>query len=269
MLLDLALTIYIIIQLAGMEVFACCADNKTLNSNCAYTEIGGAKNVGVDSEGYCIQKSTSTDCKGELATCAADLMPSVNMTTLCSQDTLDEVANSNWDWLMAVLVIKAIGLVFLIVLEIRSLRATCRSNREPGEEDVQATTGCYDKFKHCSWNCCKSCMKGTTIFTLKIFFLIFGIAATSLAIWLLWYTDHVTFSSCNLLDGQLETNCNLVEESCTYKGGQNYYVVVFSGLELTGPYVVDLITSISTTVVWIVRFAVLRYYLNQSKLAEV
>jgi len=279
MLLDLGLTIFIIVQVAQLDVFACCTDNLTLNSKCAYTDIGGTDNVGVDSNGYCVQKSSGQHCEGNLATCASDLKPAVNMTSLCSHSILNEVANTNWDWLLAILVIKAAGLVFLIVLEFRSLRRSTQKakdnndpdrKREPGEEDVEATVGCCQKCKHCSCQCFKSCITNTTVFILKLFFLIFGTAATTLAIWLLLYTGRVTFSSCRAISNkQLQNNCYSVQSSCTFDGGQNYYVVVFGNLNLEGPYIVDLITSVTSTVVWLVRFAVLRYYLNQTKLADV
>jgi len=284
MLLDLALTIYIIVELSGLDVFACCADNKKLNSECSYMTIGGASNVGVDNSGYCIQKSTNTDCIGELPSCAANY--TVNITTLCSESVLKEVANTNWEWLMAILVTKSVGLVFLITLEIRSLYLSHKKSkeakqakeenenahskeREPGEEDVEATAGCCEKCRHCSWHNCKACITNTTIFTLKLFFLIFGTCATTLVIWMLIYTDRVTLSTCDILKGTLETNCETVEDHCTFDGGQNFYVVVFKNLNVTGPYIVDLTTSVTSTLVWIVRFAVLRYYLNETKLVSV
>jgi len=276
MILDLGLTLYIIVQLTQIDTFACCTDNLTLNDQCSYMTIGGTNNIGIDSEGYCIQKSSDTYCKGDLATCAEE--NSVDMSKLCSTEVLNEVADLSWEWLMIILVIKTVGLIFLIALEIRSLintrkkatdQANPQRNREPGEEDVEATVGCCDKCKRCSWECCKSCLTNTTIFILKIFFMIFGTAATALAIWILIYTDRVSLSNCRVLSGALQADCYTVQNKCTFEGGQNYYIVIFGDLNLTGPYIVDLITSASTTVLWVVRFAILRYYLNQSKLASV
>jgi len=223
---------------------------------------------------FAYKKNTNTYCSGNITACAQ--AHSVDMSSLCSEKTRKEVANANWDWLMAILVIKCVGLVFLIALEIRSLcnsrkKANERDrDREPGEEDVEATAGCCEKCKHCSWESCKHCMTSTVIFTLKLFFLIFGTVATTLAIWLLLYTNRVTFSSCHALSNhQSYENCLTVEDNCTFGDGQNYYIVVFGNLNLTGPYIVDLVTSASTTILWIVRFAVLRYYLGQTKLTSV
>jgi len=118
-LLDLGLTIYIVYQLFHLSVFACCADNLTYTSSCAYNTIGGASNVGVDSSGYCTNINSNLNCTGNLPACAAS--HDVNMTTLCDQSTLNQVASMSVNAFIGILIIKIVGIAFSLFLELKSI----------------------------------------------------------------------------------------------------------------------------------------------------
>jgi len=260
MLADLGLTIYIVYQLFAFNVFACCVDNKSAyqNSKCAYSNIGGANNVGVDSNGYCTRlDNSSINCGGNLASCGTSA--GVNVTELCSQSTLNHVANTSVDWFIAVLIVKMVGLLFGLFME---FKAACIDKKSDGTEDAERS-------KNCCRKCSEKCFVNLSIFLLRVFFLIFGTAITFVAILLLKYGNSVSFSSCKAVPSSLESQCYTLESSCSDGGDENYYNVVFLNLNLNGSYIADLVTSILTGIIWIARLSVLRYYANATELVDV
>jgi len=257
---DLGLTTYIIYQLYVLDVFACCVDNQTSNQNheCAYNHIGGASNVGVNDYGFCYRKDNpSFNCGGNLTSCASSV--GADITELCSPSTLKQVANTSVDWLIYILLIKAVGVVFCIFLE---LKAAWCDKKDAGSEEAE-------KSKNCCRQRSKNCLIGLSVLIIRIFFLICGTAITFIALCLLTYSNSVTFSSCRTLSSSLESQCNSVEASCTRGSDQNYYNIVFSNLNLVGPYWADVATSVLSGIIWIARLSIMRKYVNKTRLIEV
>jgi len=260
LLADLGLTIYIIYQLYVLEVFACCIDNKTsyLNHECAYSNIGGASNVGVNEYGFCYRKDNlNVNCAGNLTSCAASI--GANMTELCSPSVLETVARTSVDWLIGILVVKAVGVMFCIFLEIK---ASCIDKTDAGSEEAE-------KSKNCCRQHSRKCFIGLSVLLIRIFFLVCGTIITFIALWLLTYANNVTFSSCRTLSSGLKTECQDVESSCTNGNSENYYNVVYKNLNLIGPYWADVATSVLSAIIWIARISIMRYYVNKTRLIEV
>ena len=72
-LIDLGLTCFLVYQLFGIDLSACCTDNKTLQNQCSFGDIGGANNVAVNATGYCQRIDTGLNCRGDLWNCANGL----------------------------------------------------------------------------------------------------------------------------------------------------------------------------------------------------
>jgi len=251
-LLDLGLTIYILKQLFDLNAFACCADNLNDNSECSYNRIGGASNVGVDSSGYCININQNLDCNGTLAMCAKD--NGVNMTSLCNQTVLNDIATTSVHVFIAILIIKIVGLAFSLLLELKSV---CCEKKKPGQAEEEESKNCC---KECSAKCCSQLI----ILLLRIFFLIFGTTITLIALLVLAYSNNVIPSTCSSLSGTLETDCELITSKCTFNNDENYYNIVYPNLNIFGPYWADLASSIVTGIIWFARLSVLRYYSNST-----
>jgi len=256
MLIDLGLSIFIAIQLLEFNAFACCTDNKT-QEQCSYDDFGGADNVGVNN-GYCYRIDNNVDCGSTLIACAATV-PGVDINQLCSQDSLNKVADYNWTWLLGFLVIKMIGLIFVLFLDIKSL---CCDSKDAGEKDAQDAERCCS----CCKNCTQQCMITTSIFMLRLAFVIFGTVTTFICIWLLQWTDRVWYGSCSALDSTLEKQCNDLIDKCTLENDENYYNVVWQNLSFTGPYWANVTSSVLSSILWIARMAVFRYAYNKTKL---
>jgi len=159
LLLDLALTIFIIVQLFNLSVFACCTDNRgSFNSKCAYNHIGGADDVGVATNGFCYRKDDDFSCGGNLTSCA--IAQNITISDVCSQSVLQQVANVSTDAFIAILIIKAIGVLFSLFLEIRSV---CCEKKPPGSAEAEESKSCCQE---CSSKCCSS----ITTIVLRIFF---------------------------------------------------------------------------------------------------
>ena len=137
-IVDLGLTGYLIYGLYNADIFACCTTNMDPLSNvCGYDDLGGADNIFVDDYGYCGRKDTGRVCC-EIGECAElEGIVDYNATTadyqcgaayygqefgdtLCDEDLLDDISFYNYFWLNAVLITKCAGLIFLLLLEIRS-----------------------------------------------------------------------------------------------------------------------------------------------------
>eukprot|EP01084_Bolivina_argentea_P108058 193129_1 len=267
-IIDLALTIYLVIEFYNANIFACCTTNQDPWSDiCGYDDLGGAGNVFVDDYGYCKRfddESVSCMYTGECAE-VEGIVPlnttnvgSIFGDTMCNEDVLTDVANCNWFWLTAILITKSVGLVFLIALDIKS----CCSKIDPAEEEAKQVETCW-KCKKWGKQCCCSTIK----LLIKLTFLLFGTVATFCALYYMQLTGHVTTSSCSCVPEDLESICTETAESCM-PDNENYYAVVFDNVDLGGPYWADVVSNILSTVIWIVRIAVMRYALKTTHLAD-
>eukprot|EP01083_Nonionella_stella_P126122 381608_1 len=270
-LADLVLTVYIVLQLYDAEVYACCTHNITpLGAVCNYEDLGGASNVFVDDNGYCGRLDSNQICS-EVGICAEQesivgVIDYVGMDPgdafgdqFCSQDVLDEVATFNFTWLIVVLIVKCVGLVFLILLDL----AACLKKVKPDEKEAEQANTCTKCAKWGRDCCCKSLE-----ILFKIAFLIFGTFATFAALHYMQLTGHVWTSTCqSLSDDTLQEQCIQTEDQCN--GGDNYYAVVFDSLDLVGPYWADMATNVISTIMWCVRVAIMRYALKQTHIAPV
>lgn len=251
LLIDLALTIYIVVQLASNVPFACCTDPGI--NDCSYDDIGGADNVELvepTSGGiFCERKDNpSLNCYSDITSCATN--NGIDISQLCSESILDELAKENWTWLLAVLCVKLVGLCFLIFYDITH---TWCKGKDTAQEDAESVSKC------CHCKCGNNCCKELIFFFLRIFFLIFGTIATCIAVWLLKWTDRVSLSRCDLLEDGLESDCSSLEDACS-ANAENYYNIVWVNLELSGPYWADLASSILSALIWMVRISVMWYY---------
>jgi len=285
-IVDMALTIYLIVNLYQSDIFACCTTNMDgIGEICGYDDLGGASNIFVNDYGYCGRRDTNKICY-EIGECAElqstatsidqctsmgidnCIVPRSNATstaqyesfgnTLCTQTVLDDVAFYNYFWLNGVLITKCVGLLFLILLDLRA----CLNKIDPDEQEAQQTETC---FKCKKWG--KDCCVKTIVLILKATFLIFGTFATFAALYYMQLTGHVWTSSCSAVPDSLQTQCQQTESVCN--NGDNYYAVVFDSLDLGAPYFVDIVSNVLHTVLWIVRIAVMRYALKATHLASV
>eukprot|EP01083_Nonionella_stella_P190596 705826_1 len=233
---------------------------------CGYEDLGGAENIEVSEFGYCQRKDTGDICfqAGECAE-LLQIVPNSNSigesfgNTLCSPNILDDVASYNYFWLNGVLITKCVGLIFLLLLDLRS----CINKVKPDEKEAEQAEKCA----RCrNWG--KECCCETLILLLKAIFLVFGTFATLAAVYYMQLTGHVWTSTCSSLsDDTLKDQCVRTETECN--DGDNYYAVVFDSLDLGGPYWADVISNLLHTTMWIVRVAVMRYAIKQTHMADV
>eukprot|EP00485_Elphidium_margaritaceum_P007516 CAMPEP_0202690680 /NCGR_PEP_ID=MMETSP1385-20130828/5597_1 /ASSEMBLY_ACC=CAM_ASM_000861 /TAXON_ID=933848 /ORGANISM="Elphidium margaritaceum" /LENGTH=297 /DNA_ID=CAMNT_0049345963 /DNA_START=46 /DNA_END=939 /DNA_ORIENTATION=+ len=270
--IDLILTGYLIYALWRSNIFACCTTNNgAVGDWCGQDDLGGASNVFVNEYGYCGRKDTGYVCH-EIGECAEAVEAvAFNVTSLdpdastfgdmmCNADVLDQVATYNYMWLNIVLIVKVIGLIFLLLLDV----ASCIKKIDADEEEAKQSQTCGRKCKE--WGC--ECCQQSLVFILKVFFIVFGTLATFAAIYYMQLTGHVWISRCAALeDDSLQELCELTEESCN--NDENYYAVVFDSLDLKGPFWFDFVSNILHSVLWVVRVAVMRYALKTMHLTDV
>jgi len=256
MILDLGLTIYIATQVVNLNVFACCTGN---SDTCGYNHLGGATNVELYNNTYCEKiNDPSLDCHSTFATCVGNNGYDVN--ALCSSQVLNEVSNYNWKWFLIFLTVKSVGLVFVLFLDMKAL---CCDHKEVGEEDQEAAKTC-SKCKDHSKRCCIS----SFIFLLRFAFVIFGTLTTLLCLWLLEWTNSVSFGTCSgINDSTLQSDCSIVENECG--NGTSYYAVIWGNLQLIGPYWANLASNILSSVLWVVRMSIIRKGVNKTQLIDV
>ena len=87
--------------------------------------------------------------------------------------------------------------------------------------------------------------------------------ATFVAVYYMRLTGNVWTSTCDSVPSDVRNLCEQTEDEC--QDGDNYYAVVFDSLDLAGPYWIDLTSNVLSTVIWIVRIAVMRYALKSAK----
>jgi len=246
-----------------------------IGDDCGYEDLGGASNIVVDPYGYCARRDTSQVCC-EIGWCAeqSSIVPSSNVTlsnaqcstdysttfasNFCSSDLLDEVAFYNYFWLNAVLVVKCVGLCFLLLLEVRA----CLNAVDSEAEEAQQADTCL---KCKQWG--KACCCSTFVLVLKGAFLLFGTFATFAALYYMQLTGQVWTSTCSALPSALRAGCEATESECN--DGDNFYAVAFDALELGGPYYADVVSNVLHSVLWVVRIAVMRYAIKSTHLTSV
>merc|ERR1712083_114068 len=171
--------------------------------------------------------------------------------TMCNEDLLDDISFYNYFWLNAVLIIKCVGLLFLLFLEIRS----CLKKKESDKEEAEQSEKCC-KCKEWGMACCST----TFVLLLKAFFLVFGTFATLAAVWYMHLTGKVWTSTCSALPSSLRAQCEETQDTCN--DGDNYYAVAFDSLELGGPFAIDVASNLLHSILWVVRIAVMRYIIK-------
>ena len=62
------------------------------------------------------------------------------------------------------------------------------------------------------------------------------------------------------LPSSLQAQCEETEDLCN--DGGNYYAVAFDSLNLGGPYYVDIVSNVAHSTLWVVRIAVMRYFMK-------
>jgi len=268
-IVDLGLTCYLIYGLYEANIFACCTHNMgDLGDICGYDDLGGSGNIFVDEMGYCGRKDTNKVCC-EIGECAElDGIVDYNATateytcdgvafgqdfgeTMCNEDLLEDISFYNYFWLNAVLIIKCVGLIFMLLLEVRS----CVKKIESDKEEAEQSESCCDCKK---WG--KQCCATSIVLLLKAVFLVFGTFATFAAVYYMQLTGQVWTSHCSALPSSLRSQCEDTQDVCN--DGGNYYAVAFDSLELGGPYYVDIISNVLHSTLWVVRIAVMRYIIK-------
>jgi len=258
-----------VVELYQSEIFACCTHNNL--DECGYEDLGGASNIFVNDHGYCGRLDTGKVCN-EIGICAEGVnitTPASALTTvvgggetfgntLCNEQILDDVSSYNYFWLNVVMITKCVGLIFLLLLDLRA----CIKKIDVDEEEAQQADTCF-KCKKWGLTCCGK----TLVLLFKAFFLIFGTFATFAAIYYMQLTGHVWTSTCSAVPDSLQAKCDATETECN--NGDNYYAVVFNSLDLGGPYWADVVSNVLHTTLWIVRVAVMRHALKSTHLADV
>ena len=82
-------------------------------------------------------------------------------------------------------------------------------------------------------------------------------------------TGNVLPGTCKLV-GDLRQDCELLESSsCTNGDNENFYNILFYGLDLRGPAWVNMTLNVINTIIWFVRLAVMRYFLKATHLVYI
>lgn len=273
MIIDLCLTGYITKELFTIDVNACCTDNLTMKDQCSYENIGNADDISKEN-GFCIYNDVN--CEGELKQCAEEY--NVNLDKLCSPKVLNQVSDYNFGIFGIFLIVKGIGLIFLLTLEFKNC-CKKKNDSEGGEktyakvdsEDgnnvvvVEKSAGCCTKCKKKLCNCCKKMF----IYILKIFFILFGMVVSMVVFYLLRKYKNVTFGSCDSLNDGIISQCKTMSKHCIGNGQHSIYNVYFSGLDLDGPFWIQTSSSVLGSILWLTRLAVLRQKWKNSVFSKV
>jgi len=267
-IVDIIFTSYVLHELFTGSIDACCTNNNI--NDCSNDDIArtfGIDNVSINN-GLCVSNNPSMPCGDSFITCANNNGYGAMANELCSESTLNKLANNVNMWVVIVLFVKLFGLVFLISYEMRNC-CKFKNDKSKVDEAEAEELNCCDKCGNSCVDAGKKCVCNTVLLITKMFFLIFGTVVTFLFLWYLRLTGNVLPGTCKLV-GDLRSDCELLESSiCTNSDNENFYNVLFYGLDLRGPAWVNMTLNVMNTIIWFVRLAVMRYFLKATHLADV